>query len=902
MTSPPLPPFGQLLKRHRIAAGLTQEALAERARLAARTISDLERGLRPFPYRDTITKLARALQLSEAEAAQLQAAAQRHGAPRLPPADAAPAAHAGGADAPVGDHQRMGPGSALALARQLGEPVEPSAEMAPPSAGQLRVVPFPRVATDNLPTPPTPLIGRDQEVEAVCALLRAPAVRLLTVTGTAGVGKTRLALAVAAELVDEVADGVWFVRLSRLADPGLVLSTIAQTLGVTDQSGRPLLATLCASLRDKRLLLVLDNFEHVLGAASEVSALLSATTGLQIVVTSRTPLRLRGERAYPLDPLPTPDPARLPPRDELTRYAAVALFVARACDVQPSFALIAANAPTIAAICARLEGLPLAIELAAARVRLLPPEALLARLSSQLKLLTGGARDAEERQRTMRATLAWSEALLTAEEQTLFQRLAVFAGGATLEAAEAVCAAPAGVEPLGLEVLEGLGRLVDHSLVQRRIEEAERREGSASGDGVAGGSEPHIGMLHVIREYALERLEASDGGREAEALRQAHAAYFLALAERAEPELRGPEAAIWLERLEREHDNLRAALGWAQTRGDRGVETGLRLVGALGWFWWARGHLREGRAWAEGLLAQDVGQRPGSEAEAQAEEVAGIADTAHTGAGAEAAIRARALLAGGHLVVSLGEHATAQTWLEQAAALGRATGDRHTTARALNSLGLLAGQLGDSERAAARFAESLALNRALENRRGVAVALNNLGDVAVYQGDLERATVAFTEALALAREMGDRDHTAMCLQNLGTVARKRGEVAQAEALQREALALFQALGEPHHCAEALEYLGSTAGAAGQGERAARLLGAAAAVRQTLGTPLPAFERAEMDEAVAVARADLGEPRWEAAFAAGQALALEQAIAEALDSSRVPRPARHDQRADRHGRQ
>jgi predicted ATPase len=846
-TSLPLS-FAALLKRYRRAAELTQEELGQRAGYSAIYIRKLEGGGR-VPVAATAELLAEALGLSAPERAALEAA------------------------------RRGGEGRRLRLVGSPGGAAQSAGSTAPVTPmtpiTSIGLVPPLRVATDNLPTPPTPLLGREAEVGALCALLRHLEARLVTVTGTAGVGKTRLALVVAATLLDEFPDGVWLVRLAPLTDPDLVLSTIAQTLGVPEEGGRPVLEALCARVREQRLLLVLDNFEHVIAAASAVSAVLEQCPGLRVLVTSRAPLRVRGERAYPLDPLPVPNAAlaRRPSPEELMRYAAVALFVARAGDVQPAFALTAANAPTIAAICARLEGLPLALELAAARVNLLPPEALLARLSPQLKLLTGGARDAEERQRTMRATLAWSEALLTAEEQTLFQRLAVFAGGSALEAVEAICAAPAGVAPLGLEVLEGLGRLVDHSLVQRRSEKVEGREGTegaASEGAAAGGSEPRVGMLHVIREYALERLEAGDGGREAEALRKAHAAYFLALAERAEPELTGPAAAMWMDRLEREHDNLRAALGWARTGDERGAETGLRLVAALWRFWWARGHVREGRAWVEEALAR-------------AEEVTGTARTADTArTGAEVGLRVRALLAGGSLAASLGEFALAQAWLEQARTLGWETGDRLTMARVLNSLGLLAADLGDSERAAARFAESLALYRALENRRGIAVTLNNLGDIAMFQGELEQATVALTEALALARALGDRDHTAMCLQNLGEVARKRDEVAQAEALQREALALFRDLGDPHHCAEALEYLGSTAGTARQGERAARLLGAAAAVRQTLGTPQTAWAREEMDEAVAVARAELGEPRWAVAFAAGQALALEQAIAEALD--------------------
>jgi predicted ATPase/transcriptional regulator with XRE-family HTH domain len=799
--------FAQLLKHHRITAGLTQEALAERAGLAVRSISDLERGLRHSPYADTLGKLADALELSTAEGTQFQAAARRSGGRQPRPTDA-----------------------------------DDDGPLTAPAAGP-----------HNLPVQPTALLGREEEVRQVVAALRRADARLVTLTGPGGIGKTRLAFQIAADLLGDFADGVWLVPLSRLTDPSLVLPAVAQTLGVSEQGGRPLLETLRAHLRDKRLLLLLDNFEQVVGAAGEVGALLGSAPALKLLVTSRVPLRLRGEQRFPVPPLALAQPGRIPSSDHLTRYAAEALFVERAGRVRPDFAVTAANAAAIAEICARLDGLPLAIELAATRIAVLSPEALLARLSGRLKLLTGGARDVDERQQTMRATLAWSEDLLGPEEQRLFRRLAVFVGGCTLEAAEAVCIAPEGAEPLGVDLLDSVESLVEQSLVQRREE----------------GGETRFGMLHVIREFALERLEASGEG---EALRRAHAAHFLALVEQAEPELTRPEAAIWLDRLEREHDNLRAALAWAQEQGE--AERGLRLVAALFRFWWARGHLREGRAWAEGLLMLEAGQR--------AEAVAGTPGTARGGVGAR--LRARALLAGGGLAMDLDEDATARTWLEQAAALARTAGDRHTTARVLNSLGMVAVGANDLERAETRYAESLALNRELDDRRGIAVTLNNLGDVAVYQGDLERATVALTEALALARELGDRDHTAMCLQNLGRVAHKRGEVARAETLQREALVLFRDLGDPRHCSEALERLAGTAGAARHGERAARLLGAVAAVRATLGTPQPALERAETDAAVAPARAALGENAWAAAFAAGRALPLEQAIAEALQVS------------------
>jgi predicted ATPase/class 3 adenylate cyclase len=691
----------------------------------------------------------------------------------------------------------------------------------------------------NLPIQPTALLGREGPVAAICSLLRRADVRLVTLTGPGGIGKTRLAIQVAAELVDDFPDGVWFVRLSRLVDPDLVLPTVAQTLGLKEQGAQPIAETLRAHLASKRMLLALDNFEHVVEAASEVADLLAASPGLTVLVTSRVPLHLRGEREYPLSPLPAPPPGQVSP-ERLSQYAAVALFVERAAEVRPDFTVTLANASAIAEICARLDGLPLAIELAAARIRLLPPEALLGQLSARLHLLTGGARDLEERQRTMRATIAWSEDLLAPEERVLFRRLAVFAGGCTLAEAEQVCLAPESATALNFQMLDGLGALVEQSLVQPREE----------------GGEPRFGLLHVIREYALERLEASG---EAETLRRAHATYFVALTEQAEPEFLGPQAATWYDRLDREHDNLRAALGWAREQGE--VELGLRLAAAAWRFWFVRGYFGEGRAWLEGLLT--------AAANSQAEHAA------------PAEARARALTAIGTLAEWQGDYGPATRWLEQGVSDAREEGDLRTLALALNSLGAVAAHQLEIETATACYVESVEVARQAGDQWGVVRAQSNLGFMAYFRGDMEAAAKYLEEPIAYSREVGSYEGLGVELALAGAIARRQGDLTHALAFQREALSLHWEMRNLHRVAETLQMLASSAGAGEQGEVAARLLGAAATLRKTIGVPQPVFWRRDTEEAVAPARAALGEERWTKAFAAGQALSLEEAIAEAL---------------------
>ena len=865
--------FGDLLRRARREAGLTQEALAERAGLSARGISDLERGITVRPHRDTFEMLVDALDLEPDERREWESL-RRRTAVRKTSADA------------QSKNER-------------------------------------RLPISNLPTLLTTFVGREQEMAEVRALLEQSATRLVTLTGPGGIGKTRLGLALAGNLVDLFPDGVFLIELAPVRDSALVTSSIAQGLGVRETGNDPLIHSLTAFLAQRQLLLILDNFEHVAETAPIITDLLGVSSRVKIVVTSRMRLRLRGEHEYRVPPLAAPSDSTTT-YEELGSYPATRLFIERVREVRPAFQVTSDNADAVAAICRRLDGLPLAIELAAARSTVLSPQAILARLDQPLVLLTSGPRDVPERLQTIRATIQWSYKLLAPSEQQLLRRLSVFVGGWTLEAAASI-----DDETHSVDVLDDLTTLVDANLIADR----EQPDG-----------EPRFGMLEIVREFGLEALQLAG---ELDEVHQRHAEYFCDLVQRLEPCLYRSEQIETLDRLELEHTNIRAALAWLAERCD--AEQGLALSGALWRFWWLHGHIPEGRGWYERFLRLSV---HGLDPKLRAIALTGAGILAERAYHFDDAIRlheealsiwfdlplpdreracwsllsvgnvallrsdfetarkrydeaiqlarrlgdpghiGRALFRIGNAALEQGNVPQALNIWQQSADYTREAGDVFTLATTIGNIGISLVWEGEHDKCKPLIEEALALHRCLGNKKDISNLLLKLGSVDVQRGRNDAALVLVIEGLAIARDLGDRRQVATALKALGDAHCENGDIVRALESYREGLLLAQSVDAIAVILGHFDGIVKTMHRRGQVEDLVTLIAASEHIRQTIGVRRERsdrFDQSQIEQITTRAEQMVSETSYRAAWENGYTMSLDEAISFALERTSLQCP-------------